>query len=79
MTCRDVADFLADYVAGELRDDRVAVFEWHLSICPNCERYVAQYRATIELGRAAFADQDAIVPESVPDELITAILAARSR
>jgi anti-sigma factor RsiW len=79
MTCREFADFIAGYDAGELAVDVRAPFERHLELCANCRRYLAQYRATIELGRAAFEDLDAGVPESIPEDLIAAILAARSR
>ena len=77
MTCREFADFIMDYVAGELPPDVRNPFERHLSCCPNCERYLAQYRATVEAGRTAFADLDAEVPEDVPEDLIRAILASK--
>jgi len=75
MTCRECAEFLADYVAGELPADALAVFERHLKACPNCEEYMRQYRQTIAAGRAACADPDA--PAEIPEALIRAILAAR--
>ena len=74
MTCRECAEFLSDYLEGELAHDVRAVFERHLSLCPNCEIYLAQFRATVLAGQRAF-DDDA--SEVVPDELIRAILAAR--
>jgi hypothetical protein len=49
-------------------------------LCRNCQRYLALYRNTIELGRRAFADDDeAADAAGVPQELIDAILAARPR
>ena len=75
MTCRECAEFLADYVAGALAPDELAVFERHLKACPNCEEYMTQYRFTITAGRAACADP-AAVPD-IPEALIRAILAAR--
>jgi hypothetical protein len=33
----------------------------------------------VKLGRHAFDDQDALLPPEVPEELVTAILAARLR
>lgn len=77
MTCREFADFIMDYLAGELPLEVKEPFTRHLSVCPNCERYLAQYRATVEAGRAAFADLDSEVPEDVPEDLIRAILASR--
>jgi anti-sigma factor RsiW len=78
MTCRDFADFLGDYLSGELRADILARFEAHIGVCPNCVRYLAQYREAIELGRSALLDGSAAVPLEVPEELIAAILTCRS-
>jgi anti-sigma factor RsiW len=74
MTCREIADFLMDYVSGELPPDVQAEFDRHLSVCPNCRAYIATYRATIDLGRNAFAVADADAQEEVPEELVSAIL-----
>ena len=79
MTCREFADFLDDYLAGELRPDARAVFERHLSLCVNCRRYLAYYRQSIALGRVAFEEVNAAVPDDVPEDLIRAVLAARLR
>lgn len=76
MTCREVADFLADYVSGALAADVRAQFDRHLSVCPNCRAYLATYRATIELGRRAFAIPDADAQSEVPEDLVSAILSA---
>lgn len=79
MTCREVADFLADYVSGALAADVRAQFDRHLSVCPNCRAYLATYRATIELGRRAFVTPDADAQSEVPAELVSAILDAVRR
>ncbi len=79
MTCRELAEFLSDYLANELADDARAQFEHHLSLCPNCRRYLASFAASIELGKRAFEEDQAAVPADVPDDLVDAILAARRR
>lgn len=76
MKCRDAAEFLADYVAGTLPLDTLERFERHLSRCPNCQRFLAQYVDTISAGRAAFTDPDAAAGV-LPEELIEAILNSR--
>ena len=73
MTCRELAEFLGDYVAGELPAGTKERFEHHLSICPNCQTYLTHYRRTIALGRRAFEDDAASVPDDVPEELVNAI------
>ena len=79
MTCREVSDFLADYVSGTLATDIRTRFDRHLSVCPNCRAYLATYRTTIELGRRAFASPDADAQTEVPAELVSAILNAVRR
>lgn len=77
MTCREFADFMADYLSGELAPEVRARFEHHLSICENCVTYLANYRAVIRLGKRAFDDERAPLPDDVPADLVKAILAAR--
>jgi len=79
VTCREFADFMMDYLSGELSSESRAEFDHHLSVCSNCRRYLASYRETVNLGKRAFADDDANVPAELPDEFVKAILAARSR
>jgi anti-sigma factor RsiW len=77
LTCREFADFMMDYLSGELGRDERASFERHLARCPSCHAYLAQYKVTIAAGKEAFAEPDGDVPSDVPEELIQAILASR--
>jgi anti-sigma factor RsiW len=77
VTCREFAEFMADYLSGELSPETRAQFERHLGVCPNCVAYLSNYRDTIALGRRAFAEDDAAVPDDVPDGLVQAILTSR--
>lgn len=79
VTCREFADFLMDYVSGDLPDEVRQAFVDHLELCPNCQRYLESYEESIALGRRAFDDAEAPVPAEVPEELIRAILASRRR
>jgi anti-sigma factor RsiW len=74
LTCREVLDFLSEYVDGALPAATAAVFEEHLAICPDCRAYLDNFRATLRASKTAYASQDA--PE-VPEELVQAILASR--
>jgi anti-sigma factor RsiW len=76
ITCRELAEFLDDYIAGQLDPQRAGEFERHLLVCPTCVKYLNTYRQTIALGKAAFADEAAPAPADVPPNLIRAILAA---
>ena len=76
MTCRDLIDFLMDYLDGDLQDAARREFDDHLRRCPACRTYLQSYRETVKLGTLASAS-DEEVPPDVPEELIQAILAAR--
>ena len=71
MTCRELIDFIADYLAGELGESDRREFERHLIRCPSCRAYLARYRQTLNL----LADDSVI--EDVPEELVQAILKVR--
>jgi anti-sigma factor RsiW len=74
MTCREFADFIHGYLTGELRADVLALFEEHIAVCANCVTYLAQYRDAMAMGRAAFDDLDADVPDDVPEDLVGAMM-----
>jgi anti-sigma factor RsiW len=75
MTCQELAAFLMDYLDGALPPAQRTAFEEHLGECPDCVAYLATYRETIRLSRAAYG----AAPAGIPDELVAAILASRGR
>jgi anti-sigma factor RsiW len=77
ITCRELIEFLNLYLEGELPPERAAEFERHLSVCDSCVHYLATYRETIALGKAACADLDGPVGPDVPEDLVVGILSAR--
>ena len=77
MTCRDLSEFLAGYVSGELPPEERTAFREHLEQCPDCVTYLKSYQDCVALGKAAFRFPDDPVPDDVPEELVQAILAAR--
>jgi len=78
ITCRELIEFLDEYVGAEMSADQRQAVDRHLSVCPDCVKYVEQYRQTIALGRAAFEDDNEPVPASVPAALIKAVLDSRN-
>jgi anti-sigma factor RsiW len=77
LTCREFADFIMDYLSGDLTSDTRRQFDAHLSECSNCQKYLISYEETVRLGKRAFDNEDAAVPAEVPEELVKAILATR--
>lgn len=72
MTCRELTDFLSDYVSDELPAHVQREFEFHLRLCRDCKVFMVQFRETILAGRDAFADAPGTAP--MPEELIRAIM-----
>jgi anti-sigma factor RsiW len=77
LTCREVADFVADYRANELPARARSLFEEHLAECPDCVAYLRSYEGTVRLAKDAY-DAGA-VEAGVPARLVRAIVAARGR
>lgn len=78
MKCRELAEFLNDYVSGELPEESRAHFEFHLSKCKNCHEYMVQYEVVIKAGQIACGEMSDEMPE-VPEELIKIVLSSRQK
>lgn len=75
LTCREMTDFLADYLDGSLGVAERHLFDEHLAGCPECMAYLRSYAEAIRLARQT-RDDDSL-SDTIPDELVRAILAAR--
>ena len=49
MTCDEFVELVTAYLEGTLPDDQRAAFDEHLALCPGCDRYLSQFRTTIDL------------------------------
>ncbi len=78
-SCRELVEFLADYLSGELPPEQRAVFDEHLATCPSCVSYTSTYVQVLRLGRAVMSGEDEPAPSEEPEELIQAVLASRKR
>ena len=68
-TCQELAELITHYLEGVLAPEQHALFDLHISECPDCTLYVEQVRATIlTAGRIRVDD----IPPSVRDELLLA-------
>jgi anti-sigma factor RsiW len=76
ITCREVNEFLDQYVGGELPPERRAVFERHLAICSDCLNYLESYKLALRAAQASFSARALQLPASMPEELVRAILAS---
>jgi anti-sigma factor RsiW len=73
ITCRQLIEFIAAYVDGELDGLAREDFERHLAACASCRAYLASYRETIEIVHLLAVEEPAT---DVPEELVAAILAS---
>ncbi|MCG3130975.1 MAG: hypothetical protein FLDDKLPJ_01750 [Phycisphaerae bacterium] len=78
MTCRELIDFLADYLDDALSSRQRIVFETHLLVCPACRDYLKTYQHSIRLARKSLCEMEGKTPEEAPEDLIRAVLASRS-
>jgi anti-sigma factor RsiW len=79
VNCRELTEFIIDYLDGDLPPEVNGLFQRHLEACPPCERYLRQYRFTVAAGRIAFTECEGELTAEVPEELIRAILDSRRR
>jgi len=67
LTCQELVELVTDYVEGLLSPEDRARFDHHLSLCPGCATYVAQFHETIALTGALREDD---VPADARTELL---------
>ncbi|MCI0738301.1 MAG: zf-HC2 domain-containing protein [Gemmataceae bacterium] len=79
MTCQEVADFLMEYLNGELAQQQRAVFEEHLGVCPDCVAYLQSYEITVKAVQGTRSPTNDPQLSEIPEDLVRAILAARHR
>lgn len=78
LTCIEFERFVHNYQEGSLSPRERRTFDFHMDLCPMCRIHFATYLRTIELGkRICTADVEATF-EDLPDDLVNAILSARS-
>jgi anti-sigma factor RsiW len=75
LTCEQIIAFLDRYVDGELDTETLAAFEYHLARCTSCVAYLATYRETIRIARAA-TTAPLLSVDDVPEDLLRAVMAA---
>jgi len=49
MTCEEFVELVTAYLEGTLSAEDHDAFDEHLALCPGCDRYLEQFRATIDL------------------------------
>ncbi|MBL8747015.1 MAG: zf-HC2 domain-containing protein [Phycisphaerae bacterium] len=79
MTCKELIEFLAEYLDGGLTPGQRAAFERHLGLCRACADYLDAYRQTIRVVRATSQITGRCAPPPLPPDLVAAVTAAATR
>ena len=74
MTCREVRDYLVDYLAGDLAPQEREELERHMQGCSHCADHVDASRHALHVSRAALNDLAAPSPDDGPDALLQAVM-----
>lgn len=77
ITCRELIDFIADYLDERLDASQRLEFDRHLAVCPSCVNYLDAYKKTVALGKQALAPSEEPARGVAPEGLLKAIKAAR--
>ncbi|MFN8547558.1 MAG: zf-HC2 domain-containing protein [Candidatus Eisenbacteria bacterium] len=77
MNCRELVEFLMQYLDGDLPPAEATHFEEHVQMCPPCLAYLETYRAAIRAGKKVCCHEEESLRRAIPEELVQAILAAR--
>lgn len=75
ITCKQLCEFLYDFVEGDLPSESRNSFEAHLKECPPCEQYLRQYEHTIRMTKRCMCP-GVEKPPPLPDDMVNAIIAA---
>ena len=78
ITCDAFEDFILAYLEDELTANQRRLFEVHLKVCKSCRRYLTDYRKALAATKSLAKEEKAAL-ESVPEDLIAAVLAANKR
>jgi len=75
ISCEEFETFILAHEENELTWRQQIVFNAHLKICGACRTYLADYQASVNLGKSILRDAKAA---PLPERLVQAILAART-
>ncbi len=78
ITCAEFEEFIIAYLDGSLGNRQRRIFEFHLAVCRECRNYLAAYRSAMTVTRDVLDAETANTLEDVPEDLVSAVLAART-
>lgn len=79
ITCNEFEEFINAYLEGSLPTSKRLVFEMHLKMCRECRDFLSRYQDAMILTKGAVLNDSNLEEETVPEDLINAILDARQK
>lgn len=70
MTCKTVAEYLIEYLDGNLSAELLTSLEAHCSQCTCCVALIKTYQSTIQLCRTALRQP---VPEEMSERIVSCL------
>jgi anti-sigma factor RsiW len=68
MRCKEIVEFLGDYLEGDLDPNTSKALEKHLEGCPPCIAFLNTYRGTVDAARRI---QEVSIPPELHDRLLS--------
>ena len=56
MGCKEISDFLMDFLDRKLPRGEALIFRLHLLLCTNCRRYMARYKTSVDIAKNIMDD-----------------------
>ena len=78
ISCKELEDFILDYLDGNLSLRQRLSFRVHLALCRDCRGYLAAYKRARQLAKGA-SDRFADDLPPMPEELVEVILRVTDR
>lgn len=78
MTCRELTEFLSDYISDDLPEPVSREFSLHVKLCRDCKVFLNQFRNTVAAGRSCEDKRETPIPEDLVRAIMKAVSANRS-
>lgn len=73
--CKEISDFLMEFLDRKLPRGEALIFRLHLLLCPKCRHYMARYKLSVDMAKHIMDDPPP--PELV--NLTTEFLSKRAK
>jgi hypothetical protein len=54
--CKEISDFLMDFLDKKLPRGEMLIFRMHLLLCPKCRHYMTRYKSSVDIAKNIMDD-----------------------